>query len=250
MAGGDPLGPALPGSVAPPAEVSGEPTGRAFGTPVPWAVVPLALLVPAGFALLGPALGFRLSPGLMLAGAAGWAVALALRLPAFGLLRLVFAERAQAGVPWLSGPAEELTRLAAVLLLVGSADDAYSLGLGWATIEVVYGLVQMVTVAKLATRSDEAAMRARALIEEQGMGAILERRSALWDPLERASATALHIALTVLLFLAGWLVLMTAPLHSAVNVLAVRTMRRSLALTEAVLAAIAMPLLAVALYLV
>jgi hypothetical protein len=54
----------------------------------------------------------------------------------------------------------------------------------------------------------------------------------LWGFLERLGAIALHIGFTLMIFANPWLVLVTLPLHSVVNMTAVRFSKSHVALTE------------------
>ncbi|WP_210508647.1 hypothetical protein [Naasia sp. SYSU D00057] len=170
----------------------------------------------------------------LLAGAGGWLLALMLRQPvALLAARRLPRDRAAAVVGWFSGPAEELVRVLLVLLLIGSVPDALWAGFGWAAIEVLLVAVNTFVIAGLVNRDDEKSREARELLAAQGM---MTPHHPAWGFLERVSAIALHLGFTLALFAAPWLVVLTIPVHSAVNMLAVRGVRTNLALTEAGLA--------------
>lgn len=166
----------------------------------------------------------------MLIGAGGWLAALVLRQPvALIASRRLSKDTAGKVVGWFSGPAEELVRLVLVLLVVHTVADAAWFGYGWATIEVLVVAVNVLAVASLVTKDDPKSREARDLLEAQGM---LKTQSPLWGLMERISATALHMGFTLLLFANPWLVLVTLPAHSIVNMVAVKYGRTHIALTE------------------
>jgi hypothetical protein len=166
----------------------------------------------------------------LLVGAAGWLVALVLRQPVALLAsRRLDRERAATVVGWFSGPAEEIVRVVVVLLLIRSLEDALWAGFGWAAIEVLLVAVNTFAIAAIMGKDDPKSLEAREILAAQGM---VVPSSPLWGFLERLSAFALHLGFTLALFAAPWLVLLTIPLHSAINMLAVRGTKRSLPLTE------------------
>lgn len=178
--------------------------------------IPLVLAVPIAYGIAVDRLGHppMLLPAL--AGAGGWVLALLLRAPV-GLLGMHLAgspERAQRWVVASSGPLEEAVRLAVLLLVGRELGTALWIGLGWATIEVLYSIGNGFAVAALAERTDPEAERARAMLPP----AALSSSSPLWGVVERAWASALHIGFTLMLAAVPLLVVVTAPLHTAINV--------------------------------
>lgn len=178
--------------------------------------IPLVLAVPIAYGVAFDRLGH--GPMLLpaLAGAGGWLLALLLRAPV-GLLGMHLAgspERAQRWVVASSGPLEEAVRLAVLLLVGRDLGTALWVGLGWASVEVLYSIANGFAVAALAERADPEAERARAMLPP----AALSSSSPLWGVVERAWASALHIGFTLMLAALPLLVLVTAPLHSAINV--------------------------------
>ncbi|HSK93756.1 MAG TPA: hypothetical protein VLA76_06845 [Candidatus Angelobacter sp.] len=178
--------------------------------------IPLLLAVPIAYGVAFDRLGH--APMLLpaLAGAGGWLLALLLRAPV-GLLGMHLAgtpERAQRWVVASSGPLEEAVRLAVLLLVGRDLGTALWIGLGWATIEVLYSIGNGFAVAALAERTDPEAERARAMLPPAALAAT----SPLWGVVERAWASALHIGFTLILAAVPLLVLVTAPLHTAINV--------------------------------
>jgi hypothetical protein len=202
--------------------------------------LPFTLLVPVaiggalhvwGVALNWPAVGI---------GAAGWVLALVLRTPFSLLLKaaLKTPERAQPWVTALSGPCEESLRLVALLVVGRSFPLALSVGLGWAAIEVVYGVVNGLALSSLLTRTDAQAAQARELLATLGMDRALTPMAPFAGILERFSASLLHLGFTLMIAWQPWLVLATIPLHSLTNLGLVRVLRRSLALSEVLVLAL------------
>jgi hypothetical protein len=68
----------------------------------------------------------------------------------------------------LSGPAEELGRLALVFTAAANLDMACAIRLGWGGIEVIYALVNDFMIASLLGRTDDEALKARQAMEEMG----------------------------------------------------------------------------------
>ncbi|MFD1212837.1 hypothetical protein ACFQ36_12395 [Arthrobacter sp. GCM10027362] len=204
-----------------------------------------ALVLPAAALLSGAALWLAFGSPLpvpALLGDAGWLLALVLRQPvALAASRFFGRERAATIVGWFSGPAEELVRLALVLLALRSFDEALWAGFGWAAVEVLLVAVNVLVIADLMTKDDPKSRQAQQILQDQGM---TTPQHPLWGLLERLSATALHLGFTLLLFAQPWLVLLTLPVHSLTNMLAVRFARTHLALTEAALAAAGLAVLA------
>jgi hypothetical protein len=180
--------------------------------------VPLLLAVPIGYGVAFVQLGHDPLLVPLLAGAGGWLLALVLRAPV-GLLGMKLAgspQRAQRWVVASSGPLEEAVRLAVLLLVGRDLGVALWIGLGWATIEVLYGIANGFALAALAERTDPEAERARAMLPP----AALTATGPLWGVVERAWASALHIGFTLVLAAVPVAVLFTAPFHTAVNVAA------------------------------
>lgn len=163
-------------------------------------------------------------------GAAGWMAALVLRQPvALIAMRLTTRERMATIVGWFSGPAEELVRLALVLLVIRTVEEAAWAGFGWAAIEVVIVAINVLAISSLMTKTDAKSMEAKQLLQDQGM---ITPTNPFWGLLERLSATAMHIGFTLMLFASPWLVLVTLPLHSIVNMASVKLVKRNVAAME------------------
>jgi hypothetical protein len=196
--------------------------------------VPFLIAVPILWAL---GLGAWLEPitWLMVGlGAVGWLVALALRGPVALLVRQLHVpeERAKYWIGAASGPAEEGARVVLLLLIGASFRQALWLGFGWATIEVLYTIMSGFLLASLLGRADPEAEKAREFLQSQGL---LRESGAVYGVIERIGATALHIGFTLLVAWHPLLAIVTAIVHSAVNLGTVRLARRSLALTEAII---------------
>ena len=114
-----------------------------------------------------------------------------------------------------SGPAEELVRLALVLITAANLDVAYAIGLGWGGIEVIYALINGFVIAALLKRTDEEALMARQTMEE--MGLLRAAIKPVYGIVERLAVTAVHIGFTLLLAFQPLLVLVTIPFHSLIN---------------------------------
>lgn len=202
---------------------------RAFYLSIPFYLA----LLPAfwlAYRWLGVELDWRLAG----AGALGWWIALLLRAPVALAARRLPEERGKLLVVGSSGPLEEGIRLAALLLLSPSLHGALSLGLGWAAIEIVFALVNGGAIVHLLRREDEKALQARELLEAQGM---LTASGPWYGIAERVFASVLHIGFTVFLLASPVLVLVAAPIHSAVNLVALRLTPR-FGLVIALLAAV------------
>ena len=184
---------------------------------------PLVLAVPVVYAIAFANAGYPLMLGPMLAGAAGWFVALVLRTPVglAGMRITGSTERTQTWVTASSGPLEESVRLAVLLIVGRDLATALWIGLGWAAIEVLYSIVNGFAVAALATRTDPEAEQARAMLPPNAFSAA----APFWGVVERAWASAVHIGFTLILAAAPLLVLVTAPLHTLLNVAFLRLIR-------------------------
>ena len=227
--------------------------GRRPATPMLRNVVisiPLLFATLIPYLWLGDALGFLLEWKIALLGALGWWIALLLRIPVILLAKDRPEEQGRRLIVSASGPAEEGVRLAFLLWLGFNVDNAWSLGFGWAAIEIVYAVVQGFGLAALAGRDDEKAVEAREMLKRQGTERALEPSAPFWGIPERLSANAIHIAFSLLLLISPWIVLLTAPLHSALNLIFMRLLRFSFPAGQGGLAAIASTCLLVALWLV
>ncbi len=196
--------------------------------------VPLVVATLLPFVFLAGKLNISLEWRLVGFGALGWWLALLARGPVILLARKLTADKARTLVVSVSGPSEELVRLALLFILGLNIDNAYALGLGWAAVEIVYSLLQSFALGALAQRTDKKAKQAKALLEQQGMLKSMEPTAPFWGIVERLSANAIHVGLSLLLVFSPWLVVVTAPLHSTLNLLVTRLFKHSMAIAEAV----------------
>lgn len=201
------------------------------------------------YAALAQQLGVALQSKLMLLGALGWWLALLLRLPIILLVKKQQPIQGQRAIILASGPTEELVRLGLLLWLGLNLDTAFSLALGWAGIEIVYAVIQGFALVNLARRQDKKAQEARRMLRLQGMDQALHANAPFWGIFERLSANAIHLAMSLFLLFSPWMVLLTAVLHSAINLVFTRVIRRSMSVAQVALAALAGLLLVLSLYL-
>ena len=195
--------------------------------------IPLLLAVPVAYGVAAAVwLGHPLELGSAVAGALGWLIALVLRTPVglVGFRITGSTERAQRWVVASSGPLEESLRLAVLLLIGRDLATALWVGIGWATIEVLYAIGNGFAVEQLSRRTDPDAEAARAMLPPAALAA----SGPWWGVAERAWASALHIGFTLMLAAVPFLVIVTAGVHSAVNVAFLWLVRhRGMALTTA-----------------
>jgi hypothetical protein len=158
-------------------------------------------------------------------GALGWFGALFLRAPLAAILSQVMGDPERVK-PWIitsSGPIEEGVRVVLLLLVGRSFSDAAAIGVGWAAIEVVYTIITGFITLTLVKRTDPEAVQARQMLEQQGM----IRETGPWlGVIERIAATALHIGFTFIVAWNLWLAIVTAVVHSAVNLGTVQAFKR------------------------
>ena len=195
---------------------------------------PLLLIVPLIYLLGFTALGQGSLPVWPFCiGVLGWSVALLLRAPLALLTVRLTQNLRELTVVAMSGPAEELVRLAAVLFLQANFAGAFSLGLGWATIEVVYALISGFSTVLILSKGGAGAWQLKKRFLDTGISVPATVYSGI---VERLSATALHIGFTLLLAYHPLLIVITLPLHSMVNVGAVRLNPRSALATQMLIA--------------
>lgn len=206
------------------------------------AILPtVATLLP--FIGLAHYLGITIEWRYVLLGALGWAVAMVMRLLVIFLLGLINShvkERTHETLVWVSGPAEELIRLVLLLVIGLTVGNAYSVGLGWGTIEIIYSLAQAIGMGEVMKRDDPASKKAKQILERD-MGFALHSNAPWWGILERFSANASHLALSLLLVSSPLFILLTLPFHSFINYILLRIMKYSLARAQIVLIAVGIP---------
>lgn len=195
--------------------------------------LPFCLLTIVPFFLLVRYLDVSVQFGYIILGALGWWLALMLRMPIILLVTKRKSKFTQEITVGISGPAEELVRLALLVVLGLTTRNALSVGIGWALIEIIYSAVQGVAIGVLKSKNDAKSKQALELIAQQGMEKSITPSAPFWGIIERFSANALHISFALLLVVSPWLVLITMPVHSACNYLIMKVMKSSLARAEA-----------------
>lgn len=195
-----------------------------------------ALAATAALVFIPVGLGHEVPWGWFGAGALGWVLALALRVPVvLGLRRLgAGPDSMRRWTPALAGPAEEIVRLGVVLIAGQGFATAYAIGAGWAAIEAVYGIQVGFVRLLLLRRDDPKALEARQELAKLG----LDRDIApAWGVVERLFAGAAHIGFTLLVARWPLLVIALIPVHAAVNMGVMALLPRGIARTEALVAA-------------
>ena len=136
----------------------------------------------------------------------------------------------------------------ALLLYLGlTTGNALIAGIGWAAIEIVYAIVQLVGMGVLRDRGDEKANEAREFMRLQGMEHVFDSAAPFWSIVERLSANGIHVGMGLLLVINPWLVILAMPLHSSINFLFVRMLRKSFLAAQGTLLFVSGLLLAVVL---
>ena len=197
--------------------------------------LPLYVLSIVPFIVVAGVLDIEIDTGYALLGAIGWWLALLLRLP------LIFYSKAKKLdfklsnklIIGASGPTEEITRVVLLSVIGITTGSAYSVGIGWASIEIVYGLVQILGMGVLQQKNDKDAKDAKTLMKQMGIEKSLEPSTPFWGALERVSAGAIHIGFSLMLVLSPFVVLVTMPLHSFVNFSLVRMNKQSILKSQA-----------------
>lgn len=186
---------------------------------------PLALLVPLAYGAAFTYLGHDPRILVALAGAAGWFVALLLRTPVgiVGMRVTDDPDRTQHWVTASSGPLEEAVRLAVLLLVGRDLSTALWIGLGWASIEVLYSIANGFALAALEARTDYEANQIKSMLPPSAFSA----SAPLWGVVERAWASAVHIGFTLIVAALPVAVAVTAIVHTLTNVAFLALMRRA-----------------------
>lgn len=194
-----------------------------------------ALAATAALVVVPVGLGHEVPWGWFGAGALGWVLALALRLPIVLSMRRLGAgpDVMRRWTPALAGPTEELVRLGVVLFASRDFATAYAIGAGWAAVEAVYGIQVGVVRLALLRRDDAKALEAKQELAKMG----LDREIApAWGVVERLFAGAAHIGFTLLVARVPLLVIVLIPIHAAVNMGVMALLPRGIARTEALVA--------------
>lgn len=194
--------------------------------------VPFTVLSIIPFILLEGALGVSMKLHLIALGAFGWWLALILRVPVILAAKGLASNKGRRLVILSSGPAEETVRLVLLLTIGLTVENGYLIGLGWAGVEIIYSIVQGLGIGVLQQKTDKKAEEAKAMLRTIGMDKTMDPTAPFWGIVERLSANAMHISFSLLLAASPYLILLTAPLHSFMNVLITRLVKRSLAIAE------------------
>lgn len=194
--------------------------------------LPLYALVPLAIWLAFDAAGTDMRWNAFGLGALGWIVALALRGPVGALVMKLPQAKAQTIVVGSSGVLEEGVRVALLAMTSATYSWSASVGQGWAAVEVLFTIVNVIAIYSLSGRTDEKATQAKEMLRMQGN----LTGHPLWGIVERVFASAFHIGSTLLIAFSPWLVLLMIPVHSLLNLTAVRLAKRSILLTELVVA--------------
>jgi Predicted membrane protein (DUF2324). len=201
--------------------------------------IPLYIAVPVlfgvGFLLSGFAIDWK-AFGL---GALGWVIALFLRGPISAAVMRMPQERVKAIMIACSGILEEITRVVLLALTSFGSTWALSVGQGWAAVEVLYVIVQIIAISSLAGRTDDKAMQAKQMLESTGN----LQASPLWGILERVWASAFHIGCTLIAASFPWMVIVLVPLHSGVNWAGVSLAAKSIRMSSMAIAIIGIAVL-------
>jgi hypothetical protein len=167
-------------------------------------------------------------------GALGWLIALFLRGPLSAIVMKMPKEKATTIIVGSSGVFEECVRLAVLMFTSMTLSWSVSIGQGWAAVEVLYVMINVIVLASLAKRTDEKAMQAKEMLKMQGN----LNASPLWGVLERIFASAFHIGCTLIVAKYNWTVFLLIPLHSSVNLVAVKFTKKSVVVVELFIAVI------------
>jgi hypothetical protein len=122
-------------------------------------------------------------------------------------------------------------RLLALWITGTALDTAICLGLGWASAEILYVIVNGVVLAYV--RQSQRIARIGGQQLEQDLST---RKGLLLGIIERLSATTFHVGASLMVAAFPLLVLVTIPIHSSLNLLPVFLPRRSLGTTEFIIA--------------
>ena len=201
-----------------------------------WAT-PLYILTPVPFFILALFLEIKLDFNYFLFGALGWWIALLLRTPVILYLKYkkTNLETSSNLMISFSGPTEEITRLVLLSLIGFNIPNAYSIGLGWGMIEIIYGIIQIIGIGTLEQKTDAKALEAKAFMKQMGMDKTLASSTPFWGALERFSAIAIHIGFSLLLIRSPYIVIFTIPLHNLANFFVVKMNAKSIQKSQLVL---------------
>jgi YhfC intramembrane metalloprotease len=179
-------------------------------------VTPFYLLIPAAFILFASSLNTQASYIAMAWGAGGWLIAYFLRVPVSLITRKLGLESgaSQNIVISFSGILEEIVRFAILFSIGRSFAVAYFVGVGWATIEVVYAIVNAYIVETIMRRNDPEALKIQDMLREMGM---IHDLGVFIGLSERVFASMFHIGMTLSIAKWPWFLPIAIVLHSLTN---------------------------------
>jgi hypothetical protein len=199
---------------------------------------PFYLLVPLVFVFVATKLGVAPNWAAMLWGVSGWSLAYFLRGPIALLANRVSSEQsavAEKVIVASSGLLEESTRVIVLILAGNGLSVAYSVGVGWAGIEVLYVVVVGYFVVDIMKRDDPKSLEIQSLLREMGM---IHDLGALLGLNERLFASMFHVGVT--LWLARWqgLILVAIVLHSCLNLIVSKLQKQNIMAAQIMLSAV------------
>jgi hypothetical protein len=201
--------------------------------------VPLYLGVPIAYWLVFAFAGYPLDLKAFGLGVLGWIVALFLRAPISAAVMKLPKKTGGIMIASSSGPLEEGVRFALLAVTTSAFGWSLSLGQGWAAIEVVFTIINVIAIANLSTKTDEKSMQAKEMLKASGN----INASPLWGVVERLSASALHIGATLLIAKHPWMVAVMIPVHTLTNLGIVSLGKKSIAVSELVMGVIGFAIL-------
>jgi hypothetical protein len=205
--------------------------------------LPFYILVPLAFWAAFHFSGIQMEWRACGLGALGWVIALFLRGPLSAIVMKMPKEKATKIIVGSSGVFEECVRLAVLMLTSMTFSWSVSIGQGWAAVEVLFVMINVIVLVSLAKRTDEKAMQAKEMLKLQGNLSA----GPLWGVFERIFASAFHIGCTLIVAKYPWTVVGLIPLHSSVNLVAFKFAKKSVVVVELFIAVIGTVLLAVGL---
>jgi hypothetical protein len=196
--------------------------------------LPVYILVPLAFWAAFHFSGIEMEWQALGLGALGWVIALFLRGPLSAIVMKMPKEKATTIIVGSSGVFEECIRVAVLMLTSMTFSWSVSIGQGWAAVEVLFVMINVIVLVSLAKRTDEKAMQAKEMLKLQGNLSA----GPLWGVFERIFASAFHIGCTLLAAKYPWLVVLLIPLHSFVNLTAIKLAKKSIVQTELTIASV------------
>jgi hypothetical protein len=206
-------------------------------------ILPVYILVPLAFWAAFHFSGIVMEWQAFGFGALGWVVALFLRGPLSAIVMKMPKEKATTIIIGSSGVFEECVRLAVLMLTSMTFSWSVSIGQGWAAVEALFTMINVIVLISLVKRTDEKAMQAKEMLKLQGNLSA----GPMWGVFERIFASAIHIGCTLIVAKYPWAVVLLIPLHSSVNLVALKFIKNSVMAVELFIAVVGTVLLAVGL---